>query len=307
MSHISGVGGVSAMHGVLVQRLSIIGVGLIGGSLARALRRMGAVEHVTGIGRGRENLERARELGVVDDWTQDVAAGVKQADMVVVAVPMGMYDQVFAAMAAHLKQGCIISDAGSTKQHAIEVAERHLPDPSMFIPAHPIAGTEQSGVEASFADLYIGRSCIITPRAGTDTEALKVVEEIWKAAGSHVELMDAATHDDLLAGVSHLPHIAAFALVNAVRREKAGAHDPFAFAAGGFRDFTRIASSSPQMWRDIALCNREPLLRKMDALQSELGRLRRALEGSDGEALLNEFSEAKQARDAWLARHGGGL
>jgi len=295
------------MSEVLVQRLSIIGVGLIGGSLARALRRAGAVQHITGIGRGRENLERAVELGVVDAYSQDIAAGVKHADMVVVAVPMGMYDQVFEAMAGHVKQGCIISDAGSTKQHAIAAAKRHLPNPALFIPAHPIAGTEQSGVEASFADLYIGRRCILTPGVGTDTAALAQVENIWKAAGSLVELMDAATHDDLLAGVSHLPHIAAFALVNAVRREKTEAIDPFAFAAGGFRDFTRIASSSPQMWRDIAQCNREPLLKKIDALQTELGRLRAALDKQDGEALLQEFSEAKAARDAWLEKHGGGL
>lgn len=292
---------------MLIKRLSIIGVGLIGGSLARALRRAGVVQQITGIGRGRENLERAVELGVVDDWTHDVAEGVKDADMVVVAVPMGMYDQVFAAMAGSLKENCIVSDAGSSKQHAIEAARRHLANPAMFIAAHPIAGTEQSGVEASFADLYVGRRCIITPVAGTDAAALKLVEGIWKAAGSQVELMDAATHDDLLAGVSHLPHIAAFALVNAVRREKTGVYDPFAFAAGGFRDFTRIASSSPQMWRDIALCNREPVLRKIDALLAELGRLRAALENQDGDTLLNEFSEAKQARDAWLAKHGGGL
>jgi len=295
------------MSAVLIQRLSIIGVGLIGGSLARALRRAGVVQHITGIGRGRKNLERAVELGVVDDYSQDIASGVKHADMVIVAVPMGMYDQVFEAMAGHVKQGCIISDAGSTKQHAIAAAKRHLPNPALFIPAHPIAGTEQSGVEASFADLYIGRRCILTPVAGTDTAALNQVENIWKAAGSVVELMDAATHDDLLAGVSHLPHIAAFALVNAVRREKTDALDPFSFAAGGFRDFTRIASSSPQMWRDIALCNREPVLKKIDALQAELGRLRAALDSEDGEALLQEFSEAKAARDAWLEKHGGGL
>ncbi|MDQ6966354.1 MAG: prephenate dehydrogenase/arogenate dehydrogenase family protein [Mariprofundaceae bacterium] len=307
MSNIGGVGGVSHKHGTLVKRLSIIGVGLIGGSLARALRRMEAVEHITGIGRGRANLERAKELGVVDDYSQDIAAGVKHADMVVVAVPMGMYDQVFKAMAGHVKEGCIITDAGSTKQHAIAAAKRYLPNPAMFVAAHPIAGTEQSGVEASFADLYIGRTCILTPVKGTDPAALKLVEQIWQVAGSRVDLMDATTHDDLLAGVSHLPHIAAFALVNAVRKHKTGIHDPFSFAAGGFRDFTRIGSSSPQMWRDIALCNREPLLKRIDALQTELGRLRAALDRQDGEALLQEFSEAKTARDAWLDKHGSGF
>jgi len=299
--------GIGHAHGILVKRLSIIGVGLIGGSLARALRRMGAVEHITGIGRGRTNLERAKELGVVDAWTQEVAAGVKGADMVVVAVPMGMYDQVFAAMAGSLGSTAIVTDAGSTKQHAIEAAIRHMANPSMFVAAHPIAGTEQSGVEASFADLYIGRSCIITPVADTDANALKLVEQVWQVAGSRVELMDAASHDDLLAGVSHLPHVAAFALVNAVRRQDSGIHDPFAFAAGGFRDFTRIASSSPAMWRDIALCNREPVLKKIAALQAELKRLSDALELGDGETLLKEFDAARQAREAWLGKHGGGL
>jgi len=295
------------MSKLLIERLAIIGVGLIGGSLARALRRAGAVGHITGIGRGRKNLERALELGVVDSWTQDIAAGVKDADMVLIAVPMGMYDGVFGTMADHLKNGCIVTDAGSTKQHAIDVAGRHLVNPALFVPAHPIAGTEQSGVEASFAELYTGRTCILTPNDSTDPEALDLVERVWQTAGSHVVQMDATTHDDLLAGVSHLPHVAAFALVNAVRGQQTGAYDPFAFAAGGFRDFTRIASSNPQMWRDIALCNRDALLKKIDALLTELTGLRDAVDRRDAEALLDEFSAAKEARDRWLREHGGSV
>jgi len=289
-----------------IGRLSIIGVGLIGGSLARALRRAGAVSHITGVGRGRENLERALDLGVVDAWTQDIAEGVKDADMVLIAVPMGMYDQVFKAMADSLGAGTIVTDAGSTKQHAIDVANRAMKNRENFVPAHPIAGTEQSGVEASFVALYDGRTCILTPLKSTNPAALSIVEGMWQIAGSRVVQMDAATHDDLLAGVSHLPHVAAFALVNAVHRQKAGGYDPFEFAAGGFRDFTRIASSSPYMWRDIAICNREPLLRKIVALQEELEILRLSLEKQDGDKLLDEFEAAKQARDAWLARQGGG-
>jgi len=293
-----------AANSPAIARLAIVGVGLIGGSLARALRHAGFVDHITGIGRGRENLERALELGVVDIFSQDIATGVKDADVVVVAVPMGMYDQVFSAMADHLKEGCIVSDAGSTKQHAIEAAIRCLPDTSRFVPAHPIAGTEQSGVEASFAELFTSRSCILTPGPGTEANALQLVEQMWQAAGSHVVHMDAATHDDLLAGVSHLPHIAAFALVNAVRSAKTDNFDPFAFAAGGFRDFTRIASSHPQMWRDIALCNRDALLGKIDALQAELASLRDSLDRRDADALGKEFSAAKEARDRWLREHG---
>jgi len=295
------------MSSPFIQRLAIIGVGLIGGSLARALRRADAVGHITGIGRGRENLERALELGVVDAWTQDIASGVADADMVVIAVPMGMYDQVLKDMAGSLSPQAIVSDAGSTKQHAIEAANKHLAKPQQFIPAHPVAGTEQSGVEASFAELYVGRTCILTPGEFTDPGALGLVERMWQAAGSHVVRMDAATHDDLLAGVSHLPHVAAFALVNAVRSQQTDNFDPFAFAAGGFRDFTRIASSNPQMWRDIALCNRDALLKKIDALLAELGGLREALDRRDAGALLDEFSAAKKARDRWMHEHGGNL
>lgn len=290
-----------------IKHLAIIGVGLIGGSLARALRRAGAVNRITGIGRSRENLERALELGVVDDWSQDIAAGVKGADVVLIAVPMGMYDQVFKAMADTLSENVIVTDAGSTKQHAIDVANRHLKKPENFVPAHPIAGTEKSGVDASFVELYDGRTCILTPHESTSSEALMAVERMWQNAGSQVVQMNASTHDDLLAGVSHLPHIAAYALVNAVHRQANDGCDPFEFAAGGFRDFTRIASSSPHMWRDIALCNREPLLRKISALQKELDTLRLALERQNGDALLEAFNEAKHARDQWLQKKGGRL
>lgn len=290
-----------------ISKLAIIGVGLIGGSLARALRRASIVSHITGIGRGRANLERAQELGVVDDWTQDIATGIADADMVIVAVPLGAYEQVFSVMAGHLDKQSIVSDAGSTKQHAIDMAHKHLSKPELFVPAHPIAGTEESGVEASFADLFERRACILTPEAITDAGALQRVESMWQATGSTTVCMDAATHDELMAGVSHLPHLAAFALVNAVRRQDVGGHDPFSFAAGGFRDFTRIASSSPEMWRDIALSNRAPLLSKIDALQAEFDRLRQALETGDGQALLTAFSSAKQARDRWLEEHGGKL
>lgn len=290
-----------------IGRLAIIGVGLIGGSLARAMRRAGTVGHITGIGRSRRNLERAKELGVVDNWTQDVASGVADADIVVIAVPLGVYNQVFTTMAGHLGEQTIVSDVGSSKQHAIDMAHKHMTNPALFVPAHPIAGTEQSGVEASFADLFDRRACILTPEATTDTGALQQIERMWQVAGSTTVCMDAATHDELLAGVSHLPHLAAYALVNAVRRQDVGGHDPFSFAAGGFRDFTRIASSSPEMWRDIALSNREPLLRKINALQEELERLRLALQNQDGKALLDEFTAAREARERWLHEHGNKL
>ena len=283
-----------------IEHLVVIGVGLIGGSLVRALRRAGVVGRVSGIGRSRENLELAVEQGVIDDYAHAFGTEHRAADMVVVAVPMGGYAEVFAQLAEHMGPDSVLTDAGSTKQHALDMAARYLSDTTRFVPAHPIAGTEQSGVGASFASLYDHHWCILTPGADTDAEALKKVEALWQTAGAKVAVMDAATHDDLLAGVSHLPHMAAFALVNAVRRS-AGVHEPLKFAAGGFRDFTRIASSSPEMWRDIVLYNRDAMLQKIDAMQHELSTLRRAVQAGDGETLLKEFQEAKAARDAWLA------
>jgi len=290
-----------------VEHLVVIGVGLIGGSIARALKHEGFVGRVTGVGRSRENLDRARELGIIDHWSHNIAEAVHDADMVVVAVPMGAYDRLFAELAKVLPENAVVTDAGSTKQHAIDVAEKHLSDSSRFIPAHPIAGTEQSGAEASFAELFEDRLCILTPAENADPESLAIVNAMWEATKSRVVQMDAKRHDDFLASVSHLPHLAAFALVNAVRKQGDEEHDPFQFAAGGFRDFTRIASSSPEMWRDIALSNSEALASNIDALQAELAELKLALESGDGEMLLQSFSAAKKARDEWLEKHGGSL
>jgi prephenate dehydrogenase len=290
-----------------VEHLVVIGVGLIGGSVARALKHAGFVGRVTGVGRSRENLDRARELGIIDDWTHDIAEAVDDADMVLVAVPMGAYDRVFAELAKALPEKAVVTDAGSTKQHAIDVAEKHLTDSSRFIPAHPIAGTEQSGAEASFAELFEDRLCILTPTENSDAESLALVTAMWEATKSRVVSMNARQHDEFLASVSHLPHMAAFALVNAVRQQSDDEHDPFQFAAGGFRDFTRIASSSPEMWRDIAISNRDALSANIDALQMQLAELKQMLENSDGEKLLQSFATAKRARDEWLEKHGDGL
>ncbi len=290
-----------------VKHLVVIGVGLIGGSVARALKHAGFVGRVTGVGRSRENLDRARELGIIDHWTHDIAEAVHDADMVLVAVPMGAYDSVFAELAISLPEGALITDAGSTKQHAITVAQRHLPDASRFVPAHPIAGTEQSGAEASFAELFEDRLCVLTPAENADSESVAVVNAMWVATKSRVVQMDAKQHDDFLAAVSHLPHLAAFALVNAVRKQGDDQHDPFQFAAGGFRDFTRIASSSPEMWRDIAMSNTPALVKEIDALQSELTEMKNALISGESDKLLQSFSAAKKARDEWLEKHGGSL
>ena len=286
-----------------IPHLVIVGTGLIGGSLSLALKKAGMVERVTGVGRSRANLELAHELAIVDDWTHDIAAAVSDADMVVLAVPMTAYESVFAAMAASLPATAIVSDAGSTKQSALLAARKYLPDATRFVAAHPIAGTERSGAGAAFAELFEQHLCILTPDEDTDAQALQAVQAMWTCAGSRVVSMNPAEHDEFLAAVSHLPHLTAFALVNAVRKQGNAEHDPFEFAAGGFRDFTRIASSSPQMWRDIALCNRAAVVKQLDALQDELNGLKQALLNDDAEVLLENFTSAKQARDAWLARY----
>jgi len=288
-----------------IKHLVVIGTGLIGGSLALALRRAGAVERVTGVGRSRENLETAQRLGIIDDWNHDAASAVADADMVLLAVPMGAYASVLEELADSLPVDAVITDAGSTKQSAMDAVAGSRVNACRFVPAHPIAGTEASGAAAAFAELFKDRLCVLTPDAHTDADALAKVEHMWKLAGARLKTMSAAEHDDVLASVSHLPHLAAFALVNAVRNSAGETHDPFEFAAGGFRDFTRIASSSPEMWRDIALNNRQAMLEKLRAFQAELSMLESAIEQRDGALLLAEFKAAKAARDAWLAKHGG--
>jgi len=286
-----------------IKHLVVIGTGLIGGSMSLALKKAGKVERVTGVGRSRDNLVLAKELGIVDNWSHDIAEAVANADVVLLAVPMTAYESVFTAMKDTLPAGAIVTDVGSTKQSAIAAAQKSLPDCSRFVPGHPIAGTEQSGSGAAFAELFEHHLCILTPDNHTDPAAVQLVEYMWQATGSRVMRMEPAEHDDFLAAVSHLPHLTAFALVNAVRKQGTDQHEPFEFAAGGFRDFSRIASSSPQMWRDIALCNREAVIHQLDALQDELKNLKLALLNCDGDQLLNNFTAAKQARDAWLARH----
>ncbi|MDQ6981312.1 MAG: prephenate dehydrogenase/arogenate dehydrogenase family protein [Ghiorsea sp.] len=285
----------------MIQTLAIIGVGLIGGSLALALKEKGAVGKVIGAGRNEDNLKRAKSLGIVDSWTTSLVDAVKDADVVLLAVPMGAYDSVLKSIAPALKKGAIVTDAGSTKQHAIEVA-RCLPKHISFVAAHPLAGTEKSGADAAFSTLYQNHLCIVTPDETTDKQALAVIEQMWQHVGANVVSMPADEHDKLLGAVSHLPHLAAFSLVNAVNKQKTDDFDPMAYAAGGFKDFTRIASSSPEMWRDIALANRDALEQQIDILMDELQHIRVALQANDKESLTALFSSAKDARDDWLAK-----
>jgi len=281
----------------VIRRLCIIGVGLIGGSLARALRQAGAVDEVVGCSRRREHLQQAVDLGVIDRYSTDIAAAVKDADMILVAVPLGAMEAIFGAMAGQLAPDAVVTDAGSAKRSVIEAARRAFGElPAGFVPGHPIAGTEQSGVAASFADLYKGRRVILTPTDQTSVAALDKVSAMWQTAGAEVVCMEADLHDEVLAATSHLPHILAFGLVDSLARLNEH-QEIFDNAAGGFRDFTRIASSDPVMWRDICLENRQALLAMMDRFAEDFARIRAAIEAGQGDELLEIFSRAKQARD----------
>jgi prephenate dehydrogenase len=285
---------------LFIPRLAVVGVGLIGGSLSLALKAAGAVGEVVGIGRGRTNLEKALELGVVDRISQEAAEGVRGADVVFLATPVLTLGPVAAEVLPAMKQGAILTDGGSVKEAVVRQIEPLLPEGVHFVPGHPIAGTEKSGAEAAFATLYRGRRCILTPTERTDPTALDLVRRMWATAGSEVVLMEVEKHDRVLAAISHLPHMVAYALVNAV-----GAYDRYEenileYSAGGFRDFTRIASSDPTMWRDIALTNREALLEMMEQFETFFAELKEDVRRGDAGRLFEFFLRSKQSRDAIL-------
>jgi prephenate dehydrogenase len=284
----------------LVKRLAVIGVGLIGGSLARVLREKGAVGEVVGIGRGEANLRRGVELGVLDSYSLDAREGVQGADLVFVATPVCSIPAVVAEIAPYLAPGAIVTDGGSVKEYVVAACEPLMPEGTFFVGGHPIAGTEHSGVEASFATLYQGKRCIVTPTPRTDAAALAKVVQLWETAGSTVPLMNPAQHDRVVAAISHLPHMVAYSLVNAVDGYDRFGGELLSFSAGGFRDFTRIASSDPVMWRDIALTNRDAILETMDFFAGYLGKLRELVAAGDGQALESFFLNAKQKRNAIL-------
>lgn len=284
----------------LIRKMAVIGVGLIGGSLARILREKGAVQEVVGIGRGEANLKRGVELGVLDSYSLDLTEGVRGADFVFVATPVCSIPTVVAQMAPFLEPGCVVTDGGSVKEFVVSACEPLMPAGTFFVGGHPIAGTEHSGVEASFATLYQGKRCIVTPTPNTDPAALEKVVEVWKIAGSSVPLMDPVQHDRVVAAISHLPHMVAYSLVNAVDGYDRFGGELLKFSAGGFRDFTRIASSDPVMWRDIALTNREAILETMDFFSGYLEKLRGLVESGDANGLEAFFLNSKQKRDAIL-------
>lgn len=283
----------------MIERLCIVGVGLIGGSLARALRRAGAVGEVVGTSRREAHLRRAEALGVIDRFHPEPAQAASGADVVVVCTPMGAMEAVFRALRPGLAPGAVLTDAGSVKQTVFRAARAAFGRvPPYLVPAHPIAGTEHSGVEASFASLFDGRRVILTPGAAADPAAVARVESMWRAAGARVDRMDAARHDRILASISHLPHLLAYALVDLAA---SGPEDGFRYAAGGFRDFSRIASSDPVMWRDICLENRDAIGEVLEAFAARIGGLADDVRRGDAAALHERFARAKRARDGYLA------
>lgn len=284
----------------MIRRLAILGVGLIGGSLARALRDAGHVQEIVGFGRSLANLQRAVELGVVDRIETSMSAAVNGADMVVLATPVGTMPDMLVAIAPYLGKDAVVTDVGSVKGAVANAARTALGARlAVFVPGHPIAGTERSGVEASFASLFAGRRVVLTPLPETGPDAVIRVRAMWRAAGAEVVEMSVAHHDEVLAATSHLPHLLAYALVDMLAKLD-DRREVFAFAAGGFRDFTRIASSDPVMWRDIALANREAIGEMLKHFRGELDGLIDAVDAGDGERLRSLFARAKAARDALI-------
>ncbi|MEO9136648.1 MAG: prephenate dehydrogenase/arogenate dehydrogenase family protein [Casimicrobiaceae bacterium] len=287
---------------VRIEKLVVIGVGLIGASCALALRAAGAVGQVVGVGRSQPNLDRALARGVVDrammlgeDWTREVT----DSDFVLLAIPVAQYREVLTALAPALGRHAVVTDAGSTKQDVVLAAREILNDRlPQFVPGHPIAGNERSGADAGDASLYVGRQVILTPLPETSPAALARVEEFWTACGARVERLDAARHDRILAAVSHLPHLLAFTLVAEVASRQDSA-EYLGNAGSGFRDFTRIAASSPEMWRDVALANRDALLTELAAYRNALDALALSIEHGDRAALDTMLGRAAETRRRW--------
>ena len=277
-------------------KVTIIGVGLIGGSLARVLKNRNLAAEITGSGRSRETLDLALKLGVVDRINQDMAGAVDNADLVVLATPVGTFQKIVQEISHRLKQGAIVTDVGSVKGELVNKIEGFLPQGVHFVPGHPIAGKEKHGVAESSSDLFVDTKCILTPTDRTDPQALATMKSLWLGAGATVMMMDADAHDHIFAAVSHLPHAAAYAMVNTVAEFRAGEENYINFSGAGFRDFTRIAASSPEMWRDICLLNGKNILDMIEQYQFALARIKKAIKHRNGDKLEQLFSSASKLR-----------
>ncbi|QJX07100.1 MULTISPECIES: prephenate/arogenate dehydrogenase family protein [Rhizobium] len=282
---------------VQFDRIALIGIGLIGSSLAYDIRRLGLATEIVVATRSPDTLKRAEELGLGDSYTTSSQDAVKDADLVIVSVPVGASESVAKEISASLKPGAIVTDVGSTKASVIAQMLPHMPDNVHFIPGHPLAGTEKSGPDAGFPGLFEGRWCIFTPVAGTDETALKRLRSFWEALGSKVDEMDAEHHDKVLAIVSHLPHIIAYNIVGtADDLETVTETEVIKYSASGFRDFTRLAASDPTMWRDVCLHNRDAILEMLARFSEDLAYLQRAIRWGEGDKIFELFTRTRAIR-----------
>jgi cyclohexadieny/prephenate dehydrogenase len=279
------------------ERIAMIGIGLIGSSLARVIRRDGLADHIAVCARTHATLDKARALGIADSTTTDPRACVEGADLVVLCTPLGTYGEIASAIAPSLRPEAIVTDVGSAKECVIADVGPHLPERVHFVPGHPVAGTEHSGPEAGFAELFRDRFCLLTPPPGTDAGAVAKIEALWRQAGMTVEIMSARHHDRVLAITSHLPHLIAYTIVGtATDLEEQVKAEVIKFSAGGFRDFTRIAASDPVMWRDVFLSNRDAVLEMLARFTEDLTALQRAIRWGEGEILQDKFTRTREIR-----------
>ena len=282
----------------MIDKICIIGVGLIGGSFAAGLKQSNQVQTIVGFGRHEDSLIKAKSLGIIDEYSLDIATALQNVDMVLIATPVDSFGAVLGLIKPHVTDAVIISDVGSTKGSVIDIAKQVFGKvPTRFIPAHPIAGKEKSGVEASDGALFDNKRVILTPEDNADVQAIEAVSELWQTLGARVETMTHQKHDDLLAMTSHLPHMLAFGLMNYLVTNNPDACD---YAAGGFKDFSRIASSDAVMWRDICLNNSTDIVKHIKGYQQALDGLSNLIENNQSEALEKLFVEAKSARDDWI-------
>lgn len=285
---------------VMFNRVTVIGVGLIGGSIARAMKKHHLCNEIVGYSRRENEVKKAISLGVIDTYETSVAEAVKDADLIIVAVPMGAFESMFRQMAGSINVDTIITDVGSAKASVIDAALKGFKTlPSGLVPAHPIAGTEKSGVEASFDSLFENRCTIVTPTEVSSSQAIESITKLWQAIGAEVVCMTPEHHDQVLAATSHLPHILAFSLVDTLSQMQEHS-EIFQFAAGGFRDFTRIASSDPTMWRDICLNNKNAILSVLKQYEEQLKKLENAIDEENGVEIEKIFDNAKLARDTHI-------
>ena len=282
----------------MINKITIIGIGLIGGSLARALKEKNLAKTVFGYGRDRSRLEEAKKSNIIDDYSTQIEEAVNHADIIVIATPVGTFRNIFSEVKPLIVDDVIISDVGSTKTNIVDIAKEILGDKSQcFVPAHPIAGKEKSGFEASDGNLYIGKKVIITPIEDNSSESIQVIESMWKNVGAEVDFMSPQSHDDLLGMTSHLPHMLAFSLVNYLVDQNPSAS---IYAGGGFKDFSRIASGDAVMWRDICLQNKDKIITHLRGYQSTVEELIDAIDQEESDKLELLFATAKKTRDSWI-------